>query len=317
MLKYSIITLLTVLIFSGLFYYLFYAITNLSSGYNFILSLIDIATIFVFIAFIIKTFDLDIDLSNLRSGPTNSTPSWFSLTKKLIFYIPCAIISLFETLQKEYKNSPKIAWQLLGLEALLIGSRFAVPYIYEKVVNSSGTTLLMKPSYINKETFLANFEDLNGVDKLNYNYAVSCWLYLDSFPPNTNSSYTKDTVILDVGNKPSILFHADKNELSVRVKQNAKGKQEVYRKKDILKYQKWNQLIVNYNEGTLDIFLNSQMIFTKNGVIPYSQHDIVSYGSNGGLNGGICHIKYFNKALSRSDIEWSYNTMKYKTPPIV
>ena len=325
LIKYSLITVAILVIFLGLMYFLFRLVASDNSANSFILIFLNILIVIVFAAFLIKFFKID---EKMKSKP-GADPTWFSLIGKIIFYVPCLLINFLEFLKEQYKITPKVAWQLLGIETLLIAGRFLIPYLYEKLMSVKGTTLLKDPSYINKEVFLANFQDLNyyeseNVDKdssksemPSYHYGISCWVYLDSFPPNTNASYLEDNSILNIGNKPNILFNVMENELIIKVKEDADTETIVLRKKDLLKYQKWNNIVVNYDGGTLDVFINNELIATKNGVIPYKQYDVVSYGTDGGIMGGICNIKYFNYTLDRNEINWLYNTAKIRDPPVI
>ena len=122
-----------------------------------ILLFVNIFILIVFAAFIIKVFNVDKKLKE-KSSPD---PSWFGLIKKIILYIPCALIDLLEYIKLQYKITPKVAWQLLGLEILLVMGRFIIPYLYDKAMNRKGTLLVAKPQNINNEVFLENFEDLN------------------------------------------------------------------------------------------------------------------------------------------------------------
>jgi hypothetical protein len=81
--------------------------------------------------------------------------------------------------------------------------------------------------------------------------------------------------------------------------------------------QKWNQLVINYNGGTLDIFLNGQLVKSSLEVVPYYSLDNLTIGENDGIKGGICNVIYFNKALSSNNIYYIYNTVKYKDPPVL
>jgi hypothetical protein len=324
-LKYSLyaIGILTALL--GLIYCIYYAIQNVNTGSNFFLVFVNILIILVLVAFVMKVFNLDKKMQQAPGGD----PSWFGLIKKVLFYAPCAIINIVEYIKEQYNITPKVVWQLLGAELLLIFGRFVIPYIYEKAMNRKGELLINEPKDINKDVFLANFEDLNyykseDADKddtkeemQNYHYSISGWIYINSFPPNTNMAYTKDTSVLNIGNKPNIQFNVERNELIIRMKETSEKERIILRKKDLLKYQKWNHIVVVYNGGTLDVFINNKLVSTESGVIPLKQYDIVSYGSDDGIYGGICNVKYFNEKLTRSEINWLYNTVKHKDPPVI
>ena len=80
--------------------------------------------------------------------------------------------------------------------------------------------------------------------------------------------------------------------------------------------QKWNNIIINYNGGILDIFLNGELLKSDIGVVPYYTLDNLTIGKDGGINGGICNVVYFKKTLSAFNIYLLYNMIKNKTPPV-
>ena len=80
--------------------------------------------------------------------------------------------------------------------------------------------------------------------------------------------------------------------------------------------QKWNNLIINYNGGILDIFLNGELVKSDIGVVPYYTLDNLTIGEDNGINGGICNVVYFNKALTSLNIYFLYNMIKDKKLPV-
>ena len=89
----------------------------------------------------------------------------------------------------------------------------------------------------------------------------------------------------------------------------------LYEKSDIM-LQKWNNMIINYSGGTLDIFLNNDLMKSVNGIVPYMKNDPLTVGSENGLYGGVCNVVYFNKPLDANKMYYLYNTVKDKSPPI-
>jgi hypothetical protein len=94
------------------------------------------------------------------------------------------------------------------------------------------------------------------------------------------------------------------------------GNRIIYVNKNIL-LQKWNNLIINYNGGTLDIFLNGELVSSTIEAIPYYTFDNLMIGENNGIKGGICNVVYFRQALTSQNIYYLYNTVKDRTPPVL
>jgi hypothetical protein len=81
--------------------------------------------------------------------------------------------------------------------------------------------------------------------------------------------------------------------------------------------QKWNNIIINYNGGILDIFLNGELVKSNIGVVPYYKLDNLTIGENGGIEGGICNVVYFRTPLTTNNVYYLYNMVKNRTPPIL
>jgi len=90
----------------------------------------------------------------------------------------------------------------------------------------------------------------------------------------------------------------------------------VYESKDVI-YQKWNNIVINYNEGYIDIFLNGVLVGSYSSVVPYMQLDEIVTGSEKGIYGGICNVTYYNNVLNEKNIVMSYKTLRVKEIPYV
>jgi hypothetical protein len=204
-----------------------------------------------------------------------------------------------------------------------------LPSIQRHVNLQGGKQLVENPVYTNNLHSLANYEELNGSDKFDYQYAISFWVFIDSLGSNTSSSYNKYTSLLDFGGKPNVLYKADENTLLITMDQEElpeksknkllefddNGNRIIYKNKNML-LQKWNNIIINYNGGTLDVFLNGELVQSSIEVLPYMKLDMLTIGSDNGIHGGICNVIYFKNPLTISNIYNIYNTVKNKTPPV-
>jgi hypothetical protein len=241
----------------------------------------------------------------------------FRLLIDLILYIPCLINDFIYYIKEQYKLTTKPITILLILELLLILFSVLIPKISSIIVTHDGTELLKGPMSLTQESRLTNFEILNKKNKqikkdtkFNYNYALSFWIFLNAEPPSTNQSYIENSNILSYGGKPAIYYNASKNELVFTAKDGNEIK-ELYKTKDI-EYQKWVNIVINYNGGIMDIFIDNKLVSSKNNIVPYMTYDDIVCGKNKGTYGFIKNVMYFTDVLTKDKITWIYKTNKNK-----
>lgn len=144
------------------------------------------------------------------------------------------------------------------------------------------------------------------------------WFYINSNPPNTNGAYSKYSNLLSYGGKPSIEYNALLNKLRVRVVTDnitsTFRELEIY-KSDGLRLQRWNNIVVNYDHGTMDVFLNGTLVGSLPSVSPYMSIDNIVIGSSNGLYGGVCNVNFYKENLSLSYIQDAYNSLKNNNAP--
>jgi hypothetical protein len=235
----------------------------------------------------------------------------FKLFIDLIIYIPCLITDLINYIKEQYSLTTKPITILLILELFLILIGAVLPKLFSIIIKHNGNDLLKEPVSLTQETRLGTFDILHkksGDDKFKYNYALSFWIYLNAEPPSTNASYIENANILSYGGKPAIYYNASNNELIVTAKIGNENK-EIYKTKDI-EYQKWFNIIINYNGGTMDIFINNKLVSSSPNIVPYMTYDDIVCGKQNGIYGFIKNVTYFNNILSKDKIAWIYKTYK-------
>jgi hypothetical protein len=332
--KKAILILLGLTISGLIITWLVYNLQNLSSESGIISFILNTLLILIILGLIYKTFFVKIP--NEKSNAKKN--AFFNLIINIIFYIPCLFTNLFDFImnlvsKSSSKSNMDIStardFYILFFTILLIVGYIAFPYIY-KIINLQGGKLLVnKPVYTNILYSLGTYEELNESSVFDYQYAISFWLFLDAFPPNSNSSHNQYTSLLNFGEKPNVLYNASDNTLIVTmqdgkdsesnhfndIERDDKGNIIVYKKEEIL-LQKWNNIIINYTGGTLDIFFNGELAKSIVGIVPYYTLDNLTIGEQNGNTGGICNVVYFNKSLTINNIFYLYNMVKDKTPPI-
>lgn len=337
------------LIISGLLIgFITYNVQHFSGSSSITSIFLNLLLIVVLLSLIYKIIVVKIPYGNSRKN------AFFSLLFNIIFYIPCLFTDAFDFIMKlfihEYNSTTTGSILLLLFAIGLISLYFIAPHIFNKINLQGGKLLVNQPVYTNSSFTLGTYKELNGVknkneeDEFDYQYAISFWFFLDA---NTQSSQ-KYSSILNFGEKPNVLYNNEKNTLiitmpnDVQIKSNKTNKYNnkdnnkspaklnkediteetihnntiLYKNKDIL-LQKWNNMIINYNGGTLDIFLNGELVKSVPGVVPYYKLDNLTIGETNGVNGGICNVVYFNKTLTSTNIYYLYNMVKNFSPPIV
>jgi hypothetical protein len=268
----------------------------------------------------------------------------FQLIINIIFYIPCLLVSLIDNIVKlfgldiNWKSPDSGLFKPTTTDYILLASAiilnigyFAYPYAMVKFSKQGGKLLVNAPIYTSEEHTLSSYYELNDKSTdYDYTYAISFWVYIDAANPSMGSAQNKYTSLLNYGNKPNVLYKATDNTLMVTMDETStapvstvddtklldeNGNRILYIKKDIL-LQKWNNIIINYNGGTLDIFYNGELAKSVIEVVPYMNFDVLTVGTKNGIHGGICNVNYFNESLNIQQIYYLYNLVKDNTPPI-
>ena len=71
-----------------------------------------------------------------------------------------------------------------------------------------------------------------------------------------------------------------------------------------------------FNSTNMDVFINSKLVASQPNIAPYMTYENVTIGSDNGIHGGICNIKYYNRPLTKNDIEITYKILKNKHRPL-
>ena len=160
---------------------------------------------------------------------------------------------------------------------------------------TEGKVLLREPVYLKNKKIIGGFKDFN-VDELdlqyNYNYSISLWFFIRANAPNFKKSYNKYSTILNYGDKPKIMFNPNLNKIKI-IMNNGLNKKPIEYIIDAPPLQKWNNIVINYDGGHLDIFMNSKLVRSFPSVVPYMSSTNLDVGEDNGLGGGICNVVYF------------------------
>ena len=234
---------------------------------------------------------------------------------KAVDFLPNKFIQFAEYIKREFKLTSKIVWVVLAIELGFISLRFLLPYLAKFILSHDGEELLTEPIYLENETNVSTFEQLYGEvsddTKYNYNYALSTWFTINPQPPNTRAAYQKYTNILNYGNKPRVQFNSAKNTLRVQAEAGEGNKSivDIVTIEDGLPLQKWNHIVINYDGGYMDVFLNGNLVGSKPNIAPYMQFDNVVVGENNGIEGGVRNVVYYDRTLTRGEVSLEYKLL--------
>ena len=211
----------------------------------------------------------------------------------------------------ELSKSQKITYGIVSLIIIILLIAREYSSLIKGVLLPKHKTLMSGPKYLNNELTIGTTENINTKHKreierndniqldINYNYATSCFVYLNPQGQNTRVSYNKFTKILDFGENPTLYFNNKTNQLKLDFYIDDTKKKDVIIQLDDkypLFYQKWNTVVLNVNGGDIDVFLNGNVIHHQQITNKYKIEKI-TIGENKGLEGGIKNVVFYNKPL--------------------
>jgi hypothetical protein len=339
----------------------------------------------------------------VNAGGYFSNTPLFRLIFNTILYIPCLLVVLVDFIVDLSKQKPGAAATavtaattlhgatsittsskspivfgnttkndiiFLGISVSLCGlyllfNYVIIPFGMTKYYKQGGKQLINNPIPIDVLTNVATYENLNGEDQKSYRFALSFWVYIDSFPPSTSSSYLKTVPILSYGENPCVKYHGPSNSIIITVKQKTadtdivesiqkleanikkeninqwnkiqdkiksgiemvkalpigneqdeNGNRIIYKRPDIL-LQKWNNIVLNYSGGTLDVFYNGELVKSSIEVVPKLSYDMLTVGTENGISGNIANLMYFDHPLNYLTVNRLYTMLKEQNPPSI
>jgi len=272
-----------------------------------------------------------------------NTRGWIGFFLKFLFLIPCLLIELLETIFKELKAAPKMVVVLFILEILIILVYIYMPRIAN--LSSDSIVLLNKPVFLSnsqvigraKQLFMDENDEQNpgkSLKNLRLNYSISMWIYVNQHS-NSYAAYSKETNIFRYGypnhknGHPRLSYFNDTSDTNktdkfiVYINDSANDSVGIPLQ---IPTQSWNQLVISYNESSVDIFINGnleksvpQSAYTRP---DYNPIDLIEVGegdntvTKGGLSGGICNVVYHKTPLTPYQVAGDYNVNRYKNPPV-
>jgi hypothetical protein len=226
------------------------------------------------------------------------------------------------------------------------------PIILKALNYHGGTEILKGPKYLKDYTTLpyssfrkdvsnsllydtseqSNTYDIAKEKNRTFNFALSFWIYINKFSVSKNTSYSANSgynsdnrnvnmdpnIILNYLDTIILKYNNETSNIEIFYKNHNNKEKRIYQSTDF-KFQRWNNIVFNYENGTLDIFINDDLKLSKTNILfsnnRISTKDALTIGqtnawsnySDDGLNGGIKNVYYYNSNISRTKIHTIYN----------
>lgn len=249
--------------------------------------------IFVGAAIVIKL------LSPYTKNIANKIGEFGKLIWALIVYIPCLIIDITENIV----GTKKAIWVLLAVEFLILSAYLGIPLLMKSnllkygIVLASDAQNLNAPVKFDQDKLEKIIE--NSPKKMQYAFSADIWI--EPQPTSTSLAYNQDTKIISFGDRIKIEYNGRTPDVLIVKALEGKEIVEVARPKIYL--QRWNKIVVNYDHGVVDLFVNGELIRSQQNV-PYMMAASLSAGSGNGIYGGIKDVRMFDEPLSKNMIDY-------------
>lgn len=266
-------------------------------------------------------------LFTIISTHLRSYTGWTGIFIRLLFYIPCLFIDFTEYMKQQFKITTNTTYILFITELVFIIFYLYFPKLANKVLSgTNGKPILSDSRFLTNEYRMSASELMikdnkkqNGTEsKKTYreDFAISMWTYIDPQPDNYSAYTGESNVFTFADNTPRITYYNKPDDV------NNRNKLVFYYKDDKFTIanepQKWTNILLNYSSNTLDIFINGELkrTFTITEPNNYDTLNEIIIGSSNGLDGAICNISFFNKTLSKFEINNNYKLLMNKNPPV-
>lgn len=326
----AILLVLYILIYSGLSKLIFneYLLYTLSIG----ITLVGLAIVY-----------------NVFSERLRKQVGWSGFFVNMLFYIPCLISDFIKYFIKETNETPRTTFILFIVEILLI---LWILYIYplmQSIINMNSVLLLDKPVMLSGATRIDSDLQSSGFNKvippivgseltngavepeldINEKFSLSMWIYINPLS-SSKMGYANgaETNIFNYGylngssdsHHPQIVHIGSNGQNNIRFYLTNEAKYDM-----MMPYQKWNNIVFNYNGNSADIFINGTLEYSylfSNDKPSFQKTDIIVVGQDNGqvnndsIYGSICNVVYYKNPMTNIDIINNYNLLMYKNPPV-
>lgn len=219
-------------------------------------------------------------------------------------------------LKNQWNITTNTTWIIIGLEAILLIGYFTLPALIKRLVHHDSHLLVSQetPLYVNKKHNIGSYNQLYRSKRFpSYHYTLHAEFYINKSPGSSPISNKEDSYpcknMLSYGKSPIVCYHSEKNTLTITsMIGDGHGHDD---KKEIILLQNyqvplqtWNKLVIQYDSGIMDIFINNELLSSTKGVMPYMKYDSITVGQENGLDNGsaIRNVQYYNRNLTTMEM---------------
>jgi len=148
-----------------------------------------------------------------------------------------------------------------------------------------------------------------------YHYGLSYWIYLNKQDTVSNKQPVLKGIdlIVKYGNRPSMYYDHKTKELIVQYISNNNNVDKtptVLYKSNTILYQRWNHIVMNYDYGVFDLFINGNLVYSNSDIVDFiTQYEVLEAGSINNSNlGGISNMYYYEEPIDLEQIQKIYKT---------
>lgn len=306
----------------------FDAIPGMSDGSSFLIAIcLKLLLVFIVIVGLSLFYNLFVNQAYRQEGT-------LGFVIYLVFFIPCLFDDFIRWGFKEFNTTPNIVLVLFVLEIIFLLLYFFIPSRIANYSLSKGETIIKEPLFLGSEHIVEGSsvlnkktQDFKAIEKdrtsmvsremTNRNYALSLWLSYN--PVNGNPNTMDPVIVFRYGSKGS----ADDNDIPRITYENDDQFSILLHTETVnirLPAQKWNNLVFNFHNSKVDVFVNGILEHTvefTNGLPTYDpNYSFVAGSKDHNLHGAICNTTVYLEPLTQTQITQAYNLLKLQNPPV-
>ena len=208
-------------------------------------------------------------------------------------------LNKIKTLLSSYVIHHSPGFLLLGFSSIILYIWINYkPLTKLRVLIDSNSKPLNKEHVVAKAYYL--YPSSKGIpesENREYSFSINGRLFIEQ-PLNL---IDKEYNIIDYGGVPRMTFNPKRQRIYIYTK-NGNTPTRVH-EIEYFDYQRWNHFVFNYSHGTLDLFWNSKLIASVNGIMPKMTKDSIIVGENQGIHGGMKHLRFRHEPLTTLNIK--------------